>query len=133
PAGTLQISTRAPKVGTMSSRDTGNTGGAGDLNANHVVTLTVNFSTAVTVNASGGSPTLTINDGGSATYTGGCGSSALTFSYTVAAGQNTPDLTVSAFNLNGATVTRGAGDAADLSPAPNYYPAGTLQISTRAP
>ena len=34
----------------------------------------------------------------------GSGTTALTFSYTVAAGQNTPDLIVSAFNLNGATV-----------------------------
>ena len=34
-------------------------------------------------------PTLTLNDGGTATYTGGSGTSALTFSYTVAAGQNT--------------------------------------------
>ena len=31
----------------------------------------------------GGTPTLTLNDGGTATYTGGSGSSALTFSYTV--------------------------------------------------
>ena len=40
----------------------------------------------------GGTPTLTLNDGGTATYTGGSGTSALTFSYTVGAGQNTPDL-----------------------------------------
>ena len=37
----------------------------------------------------GGTPTLTLNDGATATYTGGSGTSALTFSYTVAAGQNT--------------------------------------------
>ena len=30
----------------------------------------------------GGTPTLTLNDGGTATYTGGSGSNALTFSYT---------------------------------------------------
>ena len=36
-----------------------------------------------------GTPTLTLNDGGTATYTGGSGTNALTFSYTVAAGQNT--------------------------------------------
>ena len=40
----------------------------------------------------GGTPTLTLNDGGAATYTGGSGTNALTFSYTVAAGQNTPAL-----------------------------------------
>ena len=37
----------------------------------------------------GGTPTLTLNDGGIATYTSGSGSNTLTFSYTVAAGQNT--------------------------------------------
>ena len=47
----------------------------------------------------GGTPTLTLNDGGTATYTGGSGTNALTFSYTVAAGQNTADLAVTAFNL----------------------------------
>ena len=52
------------------------------------MTLTVNLSEAVTV--AGGTPTLTLNDGGIASYTGGSGSNALTFSYTVAAGQNTP-------------------------------------------
>ena len=62
------------------------------------------MSEAVTVNTTGGTPTLTLNDGGTATYTGGSGTSALTFSYTVLAGQNTADLMVSAANLNGATI-----------------------------
>ena len=72
---------------------------SGDLNAGKTVTLTLNLSEAVTVDA-GGTPTLTLNDGGTATYTGGSGTSALTFSYTVAAGQNTPDLAATAVNLN---------------------------------
>ena len=62
---------------------------SGDLNAGKTVTLTLNMSEAVTV--AGGTPTLTLNDGGTATYTGGSGTNALTFSYTVAAGQNTAD------------------------------------------
>ena len=37
-----------------------------------------------------GTPTLTLNDGGSATYVSGTGTSALTFSYTVGAGQTPP-------------------------------------------
>ena len=57
-------------------------------------------------------PTLTLNDGGTATYTGGSGTDALTFSYTVVAGQNTSDLAVTAVNLITATVTDGAGNAA---------------------
>jgi hypothetical protein len=112
---------------------TGIANGGGDLNAGKVVTLTVNFSAAVTVNTTSGAPTLTLNDGGAATYTGGSGTTALTFSYTVAAGQNTPDLVVSSFNLNGATIRDGAGNAADLSGATNSNPAGTLQIDTIAP
>ncbi|QDW42164.1 phosphoesterase [Bradyrhizobium sp. KBS0727] len=108
-------------------------GGSGDLNAGKVVTLTVNFSSAVTVDTTAGLPTLALNDGGSATYSGGSGTSALTFNYTVASGQNTSDLIVSALNLNGATIRGGVGNAADLSGATNYNPAGILQIDTTAP
>ena len=52
------------------------------------MTLTLNLSEAVTV--AGGTPTLTLNDGGTATYTGGSGTSALTFSYTVAPDRTPP-------------------------------------------
>ena len=80
----------------------------------------------------GGTPTLTLNDGGTATYTGGSGTNALTFNYTVGAGQNTPDLAVTAVLLNGATVADGAGNTADLSGALTG-PAGVLQIETTSP
>ena len=86
---------------------------SGDLNAGNTVTLTLNLNEVVTV--AGGTPTLTLNDGGIATYTGGSGSKALTFSYTVAAGQNTASLAATAVNLNSATITDGAGNAANLS------------------
>ena len=104
--------------------------GSGDLDAGKTVTLTVNLSEAVTV--AGGTPTLTLNDGGTATYSGGSGTSALTFSYTVGAGQNTSDLAVTAVNPNAATITDGAGNAANLAGAVTN-PAGTLQIDTTAP
>ena len=86
---------------------------SGDLNADQTVTLTLNLSEAVTV--AGGTPTLTLNDGGTATYAGGSGTGALTFSYTVAAGQNTSDLTLTAVNLNSATVKDTSGNSASLS------------------
>ena len=86
---------------------------SGDLNAGKSVTFTLNLNEAVTV--AGGTPTLTLNDGGTATYTGGSGTNALTFSYTVGAGQNTAALAATAVNLNSATVTDGAGNAANLS------------------
>ena len=132
PAGTLQIDTLLPSVSSIATSGTGITNGSGNLGVGQAVTLTVNMSEAVTVNTTGGSPTLTLNDGGTATFVGGSGTTALTFSYTVAAGQNTPDLIVSAFNLNGATVKDGAGNVANLSAATNNNPAGTLQISTTA-
>jgi hypothetical protein len=80
------------------------------------VTLTLDMSETVTVS---GTPTLTLNDGGTATYTGGSGTNALTFSYTVGAG-DTPvsALAVTQANLpNGATVQDAGGNAADLSGA----------------
>ena len=133
PAGTLQVNPTATTVASIAASGTGITSGAGDLNAGKVVTLTVNFSAAVTVNTAGGTPRLTLNDGGTASYTGGSGSTALTFSYTVAAGQNTADLIVSALNLNGGTITGGNGIAANLTGATNSNPAGILQIDTTTP
>ena len=86
---------------------------SGDLDAGKTVTFTLNFNEAVTV--AGGTPALTLNDGGTATYTGGSDSSALTFSYSIAAGQNIANLAATAVNLNSATVKDGAGNAANLS------------------
>jgi hypothetical protein len=94
------------------------------------VTLTVNTSEAVTVT---GTPTLTLNDGGTATYVAGSGTSALTFSYTAAAGQNTADLSILGLSLNGGTIVDLAGNAASLSGATAYNPAGILAVDTTAP
>ncbi|CAN7446185.1 Ig-like domain-containing protein [Acidovorax sp. LjRoot74] len=76
------------------------------------VTITVDFSTAVDVDTTGGIPTLALDGGGSATYSGGSGSSTLTFVYTVGAGQNSADLDYSstgALTLNGATIVDAGG------------------------
>ena len=118
-----------PTIASIVATGTGITNGSGNVSTGQVVTLTVNLSEAVTVNTTGGTPTLTLNDGGTASYTGGSGSTALTFSYTVAAGQTTSDLAVSALNLNGAVINDGAGNAANLAGATNYNPAGTLQVN----
>src|SRR5438309_242235 len=66
PSGTLQIDTTAPTVASLVASGTGITAGAGDLGVGKVVTLTLNLSEAVTV--VGGTPTLTLNNGGTATY-----------------------------------------------------------------
>jgi Bacterial Ig-like domain len=127
----VAISVAAPVVSSVVSSGTGITAGTGDLAAGSVVTLTVNLNEAVTV--AGGPPTLTLNDGGVATYTGGSGTNALTFTYRVATGQNTPDLAVTTVNLNSATVTDSAGNAANLAGAAITTLVGTLQIDTTAP
>jgi Ca2+-binding RTX toxin-like protein len=131
PAGTLQADTTAPAVASVVISGPGIDGsGNGDLNAGHVVTLTVNMSEVVTV--AGGTPTLSLNNGTTASYTGGSGTAALTFSYVVGAGQDISDLTVTSFSLNGATLLDAANNSADLSGA-TINPAGTLQIDTTAP
>ena len=78
------------------------------------------------------SPSLTLNDGGMATYVTGSGSTALIFSYLVAPGQNTSDLTVKGLSLNGATIQDLAGNNAVLTGAVTN-PAGILQIDTIPP
>ena len=123
--------TTAPALASIATSGAGITTGSGDLNAGDAVTLTVAFSEAVVV--AGGTPTLVLSDGGTATYTGGSDSSVLSFTHTVQAGQNTADLAVASINLNGATIKDSAGNAANLSAAVNYNPAGTLRIDTTAP
>jgi beta-glucanase (GH16 family) len=107
---------------------------SGHLTTGATATLTVTFSSAVTV--AGGTPTLALNDGGTATYVSGSGTNALVFSYTVAAGQSTADLALAAsaaIALNGATIHDAAGHNAVLTGANGYNPAGTLQVNTVAP
>src|SRR5262249_49143892 len=100
PTGILQVISSAPTAPIVTSITT--TPGSGSLGVGATVKFTVTFSSAVTV--AGGTPTLALNDGGTATYSSGSGSNALVFSYTVAAGQNTADVAPAANNaisLNG--------------------------------
>ncbi|QOZ37283.1 hypothetical protein XH92_41830 [Bradyrhizobium sp. CCBAU 53421] len=84
------------------------------LNIGKVVTITVNFSNTVSVT---GAPELLLNDGKAATYVSGSGSLALVFSYTVQAGDSTPDLQVQSLSLNGGTIKDPGGQDADVSHA----------------
>ena len=88
---------------------------AGNYSTGNTLTLTLYTSEAVTVS---GTPTLTLNDGGTATYTGGSGTNALTFSYTVAAGQNTSALAVTAVN---GTIADLDGNALSTSNLPETF------------
>ena len=99
------------------------------LGAGALAVLTLRLDGTATV--AGGTPTLTLNNGATAAYVSGSGTNALSFDYTVALGQDTPDLAVSAINLNGATVTDQSGDAVGLSGAVSSLP-GTLSIASIA-
>lgn len=100
-----------------------------DLNAGKTVTFTLNMNSAVTV---AGNPTLTLSDGGTATYAGGSGTKSLTFATTVLAGQNTAVLTVTAVNLpNGSAINSAIGMPVVL--ALNGFSQSGPQIDTIAP
>jgi len=83
------------------------------------------------VTVSGGKPTLTLNNGGIASYASGSGTGILTFSYTVAPKQDVSQLSVTGINLNGATVTDSLGAAADFSHVA-ITPPGWLEIAPSA-
>src|SRR5439155_482711 len=129
---TFTLDTTAPTVSSIAAP-------AGDDGPGTVVPFTINFSEAVTVNTSGGTPTLALSNGATATYVSGSGTSALVFNYTVGAtgsGQDTADLataTINALVLNGGTIKDGAGNNAVLTGANNVNPTGTLQNDTTAP
>ena len=126
PAGILQIDTTAPTITAIST-----TPNSGSFGAGQVVAISLTPSEAVTV--AGGTPTLTLNDGGTATYDAGHSSATnLVFDYTIQTGQNTDDLTVASVNLNGATIGDAAGNNANLGGAVGN-PAGVLKVDTTPP
>ncbi|OZI61960.1 Ig-like domain-containing protein [Bordetella genomosp. 11] len=76
------------------------------------VAITVTFSRAVTVDTAGGTPTLSLNNGGIASYASGSGGTTLVFTYTIGAGQDTADLdyaAIGALLLNGGAIQQSAG------------------------
>ncbi|CAH2602695.1 conserved protein of unknown function [Rhodovastum atsumiense] len=98
-----------------------------DLGTGATVTLQVTLSQPVWIT---GTPTLTLNDGGKASYAGGSGTRVLTFKHTIAAGQNASDLAVTATGLpSGATVTDAGGSTASLAKAVGAIP-GHMIVDT---
>ena len=89
------------------------------------IVITVRFSDTVVVT---GTPLLALNSGGTASYTSGSGTNTLTFTYTVAAGQNSAHLdytSANALSLNGGTIEDSLANPATLTlPAPGS--AGSL-------
>ena len=104
------IDTTSPAVTAVSS-----TQPAGAYAAGTTIPITVTFGEAVTVT---GTPQLALNDGGTAAYTSGSGTNALTFDYVVGSGENTQDLdyaATSALTLAGGSIADIAGNAATLT------------------
>jgi len=113
---TFTLDMTTPTVTSDTVSGTGISGGAGTLTAGKTAVLTLALSESVTV--SGGVPALTLNDGGTATYDAvHSTSTSLVFDYTVLAGQYATAFAVTGINLNGATVTDVAGNAANFAGA----------------
>jgi hypothetical protein len=92
-AATTTTTTSGPSISAVTDNNTTY------INAGHFVTITLTTSSAETVT---GKPTLQLNDGEVAGYTGGSGTNTLTFSYAVqpgTPGDNTADLQVTGLNL----------------------------------
>ena len=123
----------APVVSSVTIAGNGITNGTGDLNAGKSLGVYLNFDSTVTFTPSnsGQYPTLTLNDGATATFNSADTGTSFGFVYNVAAGDNTADLTVVGINLNGATI-QGNGFDADVTGAVTN-PAGILQVDTTNP
>ncbi|SVE14853.1 uncharacterized protein METZ01_LOCUS467707, partial [marine metagenome] len=93
----------------------------GSYKAGDIVAITITFSEEVTVNTDNGTPTLRLETGSTdtvATYASGSGGTTLTFNYTVAAGENSPDLDYASANalaFNSGTIVDVVGNAAVLT------------------
>ena len=106
---TFVYDTTGPTVSSVGSLT-----GDGAYRAGQAVTITVAFSESVTVT---GSPTLALNSGGSASYSGGFGTT-LQFTYNIGAGENTADLdyaTVNSLAFSGGTIKDTATNNATLT------------------
>jgi VCBS repeat-containing protein len=109
--------------------DTVSGSGSGVLSAGQMAVFTLAMSQSVMV--AGGTPALTLNDGGTATYDAAHSTStSLVFDYTVAGGQYANALSVIGINLNGATVTEVAGNAANFSGAVTSFPNLVVDATT---
>ncbi|MBX9585577.1 MAG: FG-GAP-like repeat-containing protein [Gemmataceae bacterium] len=106
-----------------------------------VIDILVTFAEAVVVDTAGGTPTLALNSGGTATYLGGSGTTALTFRYVVGAGDDAADLdyaSAAALAPNGGAIADTAGNPADLTlPAPGGFgslgAARDIRVDTTGP
>ena len=92
------------------------------LNTGDVVSITVTFSSAVTVNTSGGTPSIAIDIGGvsrSAAYSSGSGTTSIVFAYTIASSETTDtdgiSIGANAISLNSGTMKDSSNQNATLT------------------
>ena len=104
---------------------------SGHISVGTTITLTVSLDENFVVL---GAPTLTLNDGGVATYSGGSGTSTLTFTQVVTATDTAAStLAITAVNLpTGATVKNSVGNAANLSGAVTSFAGVSVTPTTTA-
>ena len=103
---------------------------SGTVSAGGTITFTLNMDEPWTV---AGTPTFSLNSGGTATYSGGSGTKTLTFTYTVGAGDIATNLAITAVNLNGATIKDSVGNSANLTGAVTTFTALNVGVSTGTP
>ncbi|MGX5817691.1 Ig-like domain-containing protein [Chitinophaga lutea] len=109
----------------------------GHHKAGVALNFTVQYNENVTVNTSGGTPSMALTIGSTtvqALYTGGSGTNKHTFSYTVQPGENDTDgITLGgAIALNGGTMQDAAGNAL-LPTLQNVAPTNNVFVNTSAP
>ena len=124
---TLNLDTLAPTISSLAlTSSTGGVASATDatvnnLNVGDTLSATVTFNDVITVNTTGGTPTLSLNVGGTAvqaTYVSGSGSNALVFTATVASGHNDSNgvaIGVNALALNGDTLQDASGNSSSIT------------------
>ncbi len=111
-SGTKIVVSPNPAPPTVVSATSPNSGAYG---VDRTVTFTLDMSLPAVV---GGTPTLTLNDGGVASYVSGSGTNKLTFSYTIGSGQNAAQLTTALSTLSGGTIEGITGTPIGASTTP---------------
>ena len=106
---TFTLDTTAPTIQSIYSSTNAS------YNQGDTVTLYLVADEALTVDTSSGTPTISFDSSGTASYTTGSGTSSLTFTYTVGAGENSSDLNATAVSLNSATIKDNLSNNIDLT------------------
>jgi autotransporter passenger strand-loop-strand repeat protein len=89
--------------------DTVETSQIGTVQDGQALLIEINFANGLTLDTTSGSPTLTLNDGATATLdsgmtSGGTALGSLIFDYSVGTADYTPDLAITSVSLNGASI-----------------------------